>query len=77
MSFPCESDATITFRTGVALFPNLDPDHHVPLKRMSSGHLGLAIHDPGDRHPRVAVKDPTVERVSELANAISDAGLSN
>ena len=77
MSFLYESDATINFRSGIAHFRNLDPENHVLLKRMSSGHLGLAIHDPGDRHPNVAVKHTIVQQLSKLSQAMSESGLSN
>ena len=41
---------------------------------LSTGCPGGCI---GDRHPKVAVNDPVVEQVPELANAMNDAGLSN
>ena len=77
IAFLFETNATINFKTGIAQFGALDPDHHYLLKRMSSGYLGLALHDPGDRHPKVHVKDPTVEQLASLAEQMSASGLSN
>ena len=77
IAFLFETDVTINFKMGIAPFGAFDPDHHYLLKRMSSGHLGLAIHDPGGRHPKVHAKDPMVEQIASLSEQMSANGLSN
>ncbi len=72
INFLCETDATISFRHGLAHFGELDPDHVVRLKRMASGHVGLALHDDGSRHERYPLNGREVSVVMrEIADSTS------
>lgn len=49
-------DEYVGFKAGIGYSPKLDPHHVYELKRMTSGHLGLALHDPGSRHRRYHIE---------------------
>lgn len=71
--FLSKLDAIIMFKRGVGYFPALDPDHIYELKRMASGHLGLALEDDGTRHRKYSIKDDKVIPLLEKAAAAFDA----
>ena len=62
-------NATISFRSGLGYFPALDPDHVYELKRMASGHLGLAFHDDGTRHRRFKISTGEIFETMQRAEA--------
>ena len=71
--FLSKLDATIMFKRGVGYFPALDPDHVYELKRLASGHLGLAFEDDGTRHRKYNIKSDSVIPLLEKAAAAFDA----
>ena len=61
------------FKRGVGYFLALDPDQVYELKRLASGHLGLAFEDDGTRHRKYSIKDDQVVPLVEKAAAAFDA----
>ena len=60
-------NATINFKTGLAYFPELNAEELVYLKKMSSGHLGLALNDDGTAHQKVPLGDDIVTLLAKLS----------
>ena len=72
VNFLRASGATISYRYSLAHFEELDPLNVYELKVMTSGHLGLALHDyQGDRHRKFPIGNRTVPwAFREIAEAL-------